>query len=94
MKEVVIVSAVRSAIGNFGGALSGVSATELGIVAAKEAINRAGINPEEISETIIGNILSTGLGQNVARQIAIKAGIPDTKPAMTFNLCFGVEAVF
>lgn len=95
MKEVVIVSAVRTAIGNFGGALSGVSATELGIVAAKEAINRAGINPEEISETIIGNILSAGLGQNVARQIAIKAGIPDTKPAMTINkLCgSGLRAV-
>ena len=95
MKEVVIVSAVRTAIGNFGGALSGVSATELGIVAAKEAIKRAGINPEEISETIIGNILSAGLGQNVARQIAIKSGIPDSKPAMTINkLCgSGLRAV-
>ena len=95
MKEVVIVSAVRTAIGNFGGALAGVSATELGITAAKEAIRRAGINPDEISETIIGNILSAGLGQNVSRQIAIKAGIPDTKPAMTINkLCgSGLRAV-
>lgn len=95
MKEVVIVSAVRTPIGNFGGSLAGMSATELGIVAAKEAIKRAGINPEEISETIIGNILSAGLGQNVSRQIAIRAGVPDTKPAMTINkLCgSGLRAV-
>jgi acetyl-CoA C-acetyltransferase len=95
MKEVVIVSAVRTAIGNFGGSLATLSATELGVIAAKEAIKRAGINPEEISETIIGNILSAGLGQNVSRQIAIHAGIPDTKPAMTINkLCgSGLRAV-
>ncbi|MFA5974314.1 MAG: acetyl-CoA C-acetyltransferase [Lentimicrobiaceae bacterium] len=95
MKEIVIASAARTAIGNFGGALAGLSATELGIIAAKEAIKRAGINPEEISETIIGNILSAGLGQNVGRQISIRAGIPDTKPAMTINkLCgSGLRAV-
>ncbi|MDO9254283.1 MAG: acetyl-CoA C-acetyltransferase [Bacteroidales bacterium] len=95
MKEVVIVSAVRTAIGNFGGSLAGLSATELGVIAAKEAIRRAGIHPEEISETIIGNILSAGLGQNVGRQIAVKAGVPDTKPAMTINkLCgSGLRAV-
>ena len=95
MKEIVIASAVRTAIGNFGGALAGLSATELGIIAAKEAIRRAGINPGEISETIIGNILSAGLGQNISRQIAIKAGIPDTSPAMTINkLCgSGLRAV-
>ena len=95
MKEIVIVSAVRTAIGNFGGSLAGLSATELGVIAAKEAIRRAGINPEEISETIIGNILSAGLGQNISRQIAIKAGVPDTKPAMTINkLCgSGLRAV-
>jgi len=95
MKEIVIASAARTAIGNFGGALAGLSATELGIIAAKEAIKRAGINPEEISETIIGNILSAGLGQNIGRQIAIKAGIPDTSPAMTINkLCgSGLRAV-
>ncbi len=95
MKEIVIASAVRTAIGNFGGSLAGLSATELGVIAAKEAIKRAGINPEEISETIIGNILSAGLGQNVSRQIAVKAGIPDTKPALTINkLCgSGLRAV-
>lgn len=95
MKEIVIASAVRTAIGNFGGSLAGLSATELGIIAAKEAIRRAGINPDEISESIIGNILSAGLGQNIGRQIAIHAGIPDTKPAMTINkLCgSGLRAV-
>lgn len=95
MKEVVIVSATRTAIGNFSGSLSGFSAVDLGIIAAKEAIARAGINPAEINEAIVGNILSAGLGQNPARQISIKAGIPDTSPAMTINkLCgSGLRAV-
>lgn len=95
MKEVVIVSAARTAIGNFSGSLSGFSAVDLGIIAAKEAIARAGINPAEINEAIVGNILSAGLGQNPARQISIKAGIPDTSPAMTINkLCgSGLRAV-
>lgn len=95
MKDVVIVSAVRTAVGNFGGALSGLSATDLGVIAAKEAVVRAGINPDELSETIVGNILSAGLGQNIARQIAVKAGISNTKPAMTINkLCgSGLRAV-
>lgn len=95
MKEVVIVSAVRTAIGSFGGSLSGFSATDLGVIAATEAIKRAGITPEQISETIVGNILSAGLGQNIARQIAIKSGIPASQPAMTINkLCgSGLRAV-
>lgn len=95
MKDVVIVSAVRTAVGNFGGALSGLSATDLGVIAAKEAVVRAGINPDELSETIVGNILSAGLGQNIGRQIAVKAGISNTKPAMTINkLCgSGLRAV-
>lgn len=95
MKEVVIVSAARTAIGNFSGSLSGFSAVDLGVIAAREAIARAGINPAEINEAIIGNILSAGLGQNPARQISIKAGIPDTSPAMTINkLCgSGLRAV-
>lgn len=88
MKEVVIVSAVRTAIGNFGGSLSGFSAVDLGVIAAREAIKRAGIAPAEINESIIGNILSAGLGQNIARQIAVKAGVPETSPAMAINkLC-------
>lgn len=95
MKEIVIVSAVRTAVGNFGGSLSGLSATDLAVIAAREAIQRSGVDPSEVSETIVGNILSAGLGQNIARQISVKAGIPDTKPAMTINkLCgSGLRAV-
>ncbi|MDD2562745.1 MAG: acetyl-CoA C-acetyltransferase [Salinivirgaceae bacterium] len=95
MKEVVIVSAVRTPIGSFGGSLSNFSAVDLGVIAAREAIKRAGIAPSEVNESIIGNILSAGLGQNVARQISINAGIPETSPAMTINkLCgSGLRAV-
>jgi len=88
-KEVVIVSAVRTAIGNYGGSLSGLSSVELGVIAAKEAIRRAGIDPKEIDESIIGNILSAGQGQNIARQIAVHAGVPVTSPAMTINILCG-----
>lgn len=88
MKEVVIVSAVRTAIGTFGGSLSNLSAVDLGVIAAREAIKRAGVAPSEINETIIGNILSAGLGQNISRQIAVKSGVPETSPAMGINhLC-------
>lgn len=88
MNEVVIVSAARTPIGNFGGSLAPFSAVDLGVLAAKEAIHRAGINPVEINETIVGNILSAGLGQNIARQVSILAGVPETSPAMTINkLC-------
>ena len=88
-KEVVIVSAARTAIGNFNGSLSGFSAVELGVIAAKEAIKRAGITPDRIDEVIAGNILSAGLGQNVIRQVALNAGIPVEKPAMTINIVCG-----
>ncbi|MGG4266070.1 acetyl-CoA C-acetyltransferase [Peribacillus simplex] len=88
MREVVIVGAARTPVGTFGGSLANVSAVELGIVAAKEAIKRANISAEMIDEVLIGNILSAGLGQNVARQVAIHAGIPETTPAMAVNkLC-------
>ena len=89
MKEVVIVSAARTAIGNFGGSLAGLSAVDLGIVAAKEAIKRAGITPEVIDDVYIGNILSAGLGQGVARQVSIGAGIPVETPATTVNILCG-----
>ena len=89
MKEVVIVSAVRTAIGNFGGALANFSAVDLGVIAAQEAIKRAGFSPAEIDEAIIGNILSAGLGQNLARQISVKAGVPETSPAMAINFLCG-----
>lgn len=88
MREVVIVGAARTPIGSFGGSLSSLSAVDLGVIAAKEAMNRAGIKPEMVDEVLVGNILSAGLGQNPARQIAINSGIPDTTPAMTINkLC-------
>lgn len=88
MREVVIVGAARTPVGAFGGSLANVSAVELGVVAAKEAIKRANISADMIDEVLIGNILSAGLGQNVARQVAIHAGIPETTPAMAVNkLC-------
>jgi acetyl-CoA C-acetyltransferase len=95
MRDVVIVSAARTAVGNFGGGLADLTAVEIGVVAAKEAIVRAGIAPELVDEVIVGNILSAGLGQNVARQIGILSGVPATSPAMTINkLCgSGLRAV-
>ncbi|MDR3326619.1 MAG: acetyl-CoA C-acetyltransferase [Prevotellaceae bacterium] len=88
-KEVVIVSAARTPVGSFNGSLSGFSAVEIGVIAAKEAIKRAGIAPEMIDETIAGNVLGAGLGQNVARQVAIHAGVPVSSPAMTLNIVCG-----
>jgi len=89
MREVVIVSAARTAIGNFGGSLANVSAAELGVVAAKEAIKRAGISPDQIDEAYIGNVLSAGLGQGVARQVTIGAGLPVETPATGLHLVCG-----
>lgn len=89
MREVVIVSAVRTPVGSFGGSLKKMTAVQLGVVAAKEAIRRAGITPDMIDEAYIGNILSAGQGQNVARQVAVHAGIPVEKPAMTINILCG-----
>lgn len=87
-REVVIVSATRTAVGSYGGALSKLSAIELGVIAAKDAIKKANISPDIIDEVLVGNILSAGLGQNVARQISIHAGIPETTPSLTINkLC-------
>ena len=89
MREVVIVSAVRTPIGNFGGALKDVSAVTLGAAAAREAIKRAGIDPAIIDEVILGNVLQGGLGQNVARQVAMAAGVPKEVPALTINKVCG-----
>ncbi|RBP43975.1 acetyl-CoA C-acetyltransferase [Garciella nitratireducens] len=89
MREVVIVGAARTPIGSFGGALSKVSAVDLGIIAAKEAMKRAGIQPEMVEEVVLGNVLGAGLGQNVARQVTIGSGIPETTPAMTINKVCG-----
>lgn len=89
MRKVVIASAVRTPIGSFGGSLRTMSAIDLGIIAAKEAIKRAGIEADQVDDVYIGNILGAGLGQNVARQVAIGAGIPVEKPAMTVNILCG-----
>ncbi len=89
MKEVVIVSAARTPIGNFNGSLAPFSAPELGAIAIKAALERAGIKPEQVDEVIMGNVLQAGLGQNPARQAAIKAGIPVETPSLTINKVCG-----
>lgn len=89
MREVVIVSAARTALGSFGGGLSKLSAVEIGAIAAKEVIKKAGIDPQIIEEAIIGNVLGAGLGQNVARQVAIHAGLSEASSAMTINKVCG-----
>ncbi|MBN2286762.1 MAG: acetyl-CoA C-acetyltransferase [Tissierellales bacterium] len=88
-REVVIASAVRTPIGVYGGSLAKVSAVELGVVAAKEAMKRANIKPEMIDEYIIGNVLGAGLGQNIARQVAIGAGVPAEVTGFTINKVCG-----
>ncbi|MBF4693646.1 acetyl-CoA C-acetyltransferase [Fusibacter ferrireducens] len=89
MRDVVIVSAVRTPVGAYGGALKTLSAVDLGTIAAKEAIKRAGIEPNQIDEVLVGNILSAGCGQNVARQVSIHAGVPVEVPAMSVNILCG-----
>jgi len=88
-REVVIVSAVRTAIGSFQGSLKDVPATKLGAIVIKEAIARAGLEPNQVSEVIMGNVLQAGLGQNPARQASILAGLPDIIPSMTINKVCG-----
>jgi len=85
MREVVIVSAARTPVGGFGGSLKGVGAVKLGVIAATEAIARAGIKNEDIEEIIFGCVLQAGQGQNVARQVAIHTGIPQEIPSLTIN---------
>ena len=85
MKEVVIVSAVRTPMGSFGGSLSSVSATKLGGVAIKSAIERSGITFDKVDEVFMGNVLQANLGQAPARQAAIAAGLPKETPCTTIN---------
>ncbi|MBF9143980.1 acetyl-CoA C-acyltransferase [Hymenobacter properus] len=84
-KEVVIISAVRTPIGSFGGALASLSATELGAIALKGALDKAGVAPSEVEQVIMGNVISANLGQAPARQAAKKAGLPDTVECTTVN---------
>ena len=88
-REVVILSAVRSAIGAFGGAFADVPAPRLGAAVIVEAIRRAGIGADDVEEVLMGNVLSAGLGMNPARQAAIAAGLPDRVPATTINKVCG-----
>ncbi|MEK6320493.1 MAG: acetyl-CoA C-acetyltransferase [Acidobacteriota bacterium] len=89
MTKAVIVSAARTAIGSFGGALRDVPATELGRVVIESAIERAGIDPSDVEEVIMGNVLQAGVGMNPARQAAIAGGIHDSVPSFTVNKVCG-----
>lgn len=89
MKEVVIASAVRTPVGKFGSAFKDKTAVELGSIVVKEAVKRAGIDPNKVEEVVLGNVIQAGLGQNVARQAAMKAGIPQEVPAFTINKVCG-----
>ena len=89
MKEVYIVNCCRTAVGSFGGSLKDVSAVDMGATVVKEALNRAGVKPEQVDEVIFGGVLTSGLGQNVARQVTVKAGLPYSVPAYTVNMVCG-----
>lgn len=89
MKKVVIASAARTPVGSFGGSLKSLSAVDIGVIAAKEAINRAGITPDQVEHVVFGNVLQAGLGQNVARQVTLGAGCPIETPAFTINIVCG-----
>src|SRR4051812_19558303 len=89
MKEVVIVGMARTALGAFQGGLSSVPAPKLGAAAISAALQRAGVQPDQVSEVIMGNVLTAGEGQAPARQAAIFAGIPKSVPALTINKVCG-----
>ena len=89
MREVVVVSAVRTAVGTFGGTLKDMSAAELGGIAIKAAIEKVSVKPEQVEEVLLGCVLQTALGQNVARQAALKAGLPVEVPCTTVNKVCG-----
>src|SRR2546423_2247022 len=95
MENVYILSAVRTPIGKFGGSLASMTAADMGVVAAKSAMERAGIRPEQIEETIIGNARQAGGGPNPARQISIRSGGPQEVPAYTVNkaCASGMESI-
>lgn len=89
MGEVIIASAVRTAVGSYAGSLKGIAAVDLGAAVIKEALQRAGIEAGQVDEVLMGNVLQAGLGQNPARQAAVKAGLPHEVPAMTLNKVCG-----
>ena len=89
MEDVVIVSAVRTPIGKFQGSLSDLTAPQLGAIVVREAVKRAGVDPNSVDECIMGNVVSAGLGQNPARQAALGGGLADSVGAMTINKVCG-----
>ena len=89
MRKVVVVSALRSPVGSFGGAFKNISAVELGIQVLKESLKQTGIKSEMVDEVILGNVIGAGLGQNISRQISIGSGIPETVPAYSVNKVCG-----
>jgi len=89
MEDIYIVGATRTPIGKFGGTLAKTPGAELGALVIKDVLKRAGVKPEQVSEVIMGQVLTAGIGQNGARQAAIKAGLPDMIPAMTINKVCG-----
>lgn len=89
MKEIVIASAVRTAVGTFGGSLKNIAPADLGATVIKEALNRAKVSPEKVDEVLFGSVLQAGYGQGVARQSAMKAGLPKEVPAVTVNMICG-----
>jgi acetyl-CoA C-acetyltransferase len=89
MEDIVIVSAVRTAVGKFGGSLAKIPASELGSIVIKEALARAKVDPSQVSEVIMGQVLAAGAGQNPARQALLKAGLPKEVPGLTINAVCG-----
>src|SRR5919205_2962506 len=95
LNEAVIISATRTPVGKLLGSLKHFKATELGAIVVREAVKRAGLKPEDVDEVIMGCVIQAGLGQNPARQAALKGGLPNTVSAVTVNkVCgSGLEAV-
>ncbi len=89
MREVVVISAVRTAVGTFGGSLKDISPVDLGATVIKEALGRAGVKAEQVDEVIMGCVLQAGFGQNIARQAALKGGLPIETPCLTINKVCG-----
>src|SRR6266513_3442625 len=88
-KQAVIISAVRTPVGKFLGALKGFKATELGAIVVREAVKRAAVKPEDVDEVLMGCVIQAGLGQNPARQAALRGGLPNTVSAVTVNKVCG-----
>jgi acetyl-CoA C-acetyltransferase len=89
MKDIYLVNCCRTAVGSYGGSLKDVPAAQLGAVVVKEALSRAGVKPEQVDEVMFGCCITAGLGQNVARQVSLKAGVPVSVPAYSINMVCG-----